>query len=236
MLTRTFYFILFLVFLGSYGLTINSLFSTSWIHFMQPANTPPGPRPSPFPGRTSVYYGLFHQCTIGGRCNSFPNSTNGDCQEPGFCILWNLARIAMILAAVIGSYLVIHLLGLVFGSSEKRQRGWKIVVFVLFVIALFQILGMAIIAHLFSTSTLFYVGTNYGSCFVLNIISWIVEVFSAGFLFVYSWKHSGVAQYEPIPENPADEHAPPAVEHTYTNPPAAVHSEASERSLQEETN
>ncbi|KAK9759543.1 hypothetical protein K7432_017362 [Basidiobolus ranarum] len=127
----------------------------------------------------------------------------------------------MILAAVVGSYLIIHLLGLVFGGVEKRQRGWKVVVLVLNIMIFLQITGMAVIAHLFSTSTLFYVGANYGSCFIFNIISWIIELFAAGFLFVYAWRYSGIVEYEPIPDDTAHEH-------TSTNPPPVVLSEEPE--------
>ncbi|KAI9483001.1 MAG: hypothetical protein EXX96DRAFT_556465 [Benjaminiella poitrasii] len=160
------YVITFFVFLCNYTLTICSLLFPKWLTFATPV---------PFYMETN--YGLFRLCrSITKECRPFPSYDHGDCDEDGFCELWRISAASMVVAAVIGGLTILALLTTMCSQRHKRSKAWAPISLMFLIFALPQAFSMGIISYLFSSSSMFYIGTRYNFSFILCIISWILSV------------------------------------------------------------
>ncbi|CAG8432857.1 7345_t:CDS:2 [Diversispora eburnea] len=159
------------LFTVSYSFTLLATVLPNWLLFS-----------TPIPFQITTNYGLFKKCR--GDCRVFPSSDENDCDEKNFCEEWEGAAAAMIFAVIIGGLVWLNLVNALVSGRGGRARAWKGITVLLMIHALFQFTAVFLIAHLYTTSNRFYIGTKYDISFIFTNISASFSVVLAIILFM----------------------------------------------------
>lgn len=73
------------------------------------------------------------------------------------------------------------------GGKQARESGWKVVVPMVCVAAGAQVAGVGIVGYVFEHEGRFFDGWRLGRCWVLVMVSWVVELCVAVGVGVASW-------------------------------------------------
>jgi len=105
----------------------------------------------------------------------------------------------MSFAAVLELVTLVAYLVVILGGKQKRETGWKVLVFLLMVIGVVQCASMSIVAYLFDNDDRFFVGWTLDKGWILCTVSWSIAVLSAAFISLSAFIFPSEDGYELIP-------------------------------------
>ena len=82
----------------------------------------------------------------------------------------------MVIALIVGGLTLFGLLATLCSERRKRNKAWAPLSLMFLLYAIPQAFSMGVIAYLYNTSSMFYMGTRYNASFILCIISWISSI------------------------------------------------------------
>jgi len=85
------------------------------------------------------------------------------------------------------------------GGKQKRQNGWKVLVFLLSVAGLAQVAATAVVAYLYDNDDRFFVGWKLDKCFVFCTVGGAIALLSAVSVALSAYLFPDEAGYELIP-------------------------------------
>jgi hypothetical protein len=152
-------------------LTIASINIPRWISYYDTASdgTP-----------IAIQIGLHRQCfSTTGTCSHFPETA--DCHGPdrSFCSLWRSVGFLMSFNVVVEGAMIIAFVTILIGGRPMRERGWKLMSFFLFLVALIQCASMALVAYLYDWDDRFFVGWKLDVSWICATVSWAVSLLLA---------------------------------------------------------
>jgi len=192
-MTRAYvYGIALAAFVAATGMTLASIFLPSWITWDAPALI----------GHYSRTIGLHKSCTTVDSitaCYDFPS--NFDCQASDryFCSMWRSVGFMMLFSVALELATLVAFVVLIVGGKQKRETGWRIVVYLLLLVGGLQCAGMSIVAYLFDNDDRFFAGWELGTGFTLCTISWCTAIFTAVSLTLSALLFPEEGGYELIP-------------------------------------
>lgn len=135
---RIIYGISLWVFFAAAACTIASIALPNWISYTSPTSTDP----------IRVTYGLHRRCSsITGKCTPFPQSD--DCLGGGgdryFCSMWRSTGFFMNFSVVMELACVFAYIVILVGGRSSREAGWKILAGLLGLVAVGQLIAMALV-------------------------------------------------------------------------------------------
>lgn len=137
MTRRIVYGISLWVFLGAAACTIASIALPNWISYSSPTD---GSDP------IRVTYGLHKRCSsITGKCTPFPEYEDCHGDDRWFCSIWRSTGFFMNFSIVLQLACVIAYLTVLVGGRSSREAGWKMVAGLLSIVALGEIISMAMV-------------------------------------------------------------------------------------------
>ncbi|KAG0336774.1 hypothetical protein BG000_006194, partial [Podila horticola] len=136
---------------------------------------------SPEPYLTETNYGLFHKCsTLTADCRRFPQKSWGDCDQDNgtltgrwvnLCLEWRIAAGVAVASAITGLWVLAGLATVFYTGERFRAQGWKHILGLIGIFAGLQIMSMALVAHVASTSAMF-AHHHFGPSFIFSNVSW----------------------------------------------------------------
>nr|POF01343.1 hypothetical protein CFP56_21291 [Quercus suber] len=166
MTRRIVYGISFWVFLGSAALTIAAIALPNWVSYRAPID-----------GRSSigVSYGLHKRCSsITGQCTPFPQPEDCHGEDRFFCSMWRSTGFLMNFSLVMEVVCALAYVTVLVGGRSAREGGWKMVAGLLGLVAVGQLVAMALVAYLYDHDNRFFVGWELDKSWILCTVSWSV--------------------------------------------------------------
>jgi len=174
------------------------------------------------PAVRNVDYGLFQRCErrwvssppAGRRreykCTTFPARSACDVDGQFFCIAWHTAGYTSQFSLVFAAAGLVTVTLANITTKKRRRRAWRIVSALVGAHGALQIVAMAIVVSLLHHFPQYFAhGTTFSTSFILNIISWVIDlVLAAGLVItgIYAKKGhrwaAGRRPYRPIPDMP----------------------------------
>lgn len=210
MTRRIVYGISLWVFLGAAACTIAAIALPDWISYSSPTD---GSDP------IRVTYGLHKRCSsITGKCSPFPQDEDCHGDDRSFCSIWRSTGFFMNFSIVLELACIIAYITVLVGGRGARESGWKMVAGLLSVVALGQIISMALVvcqrsatsswrtiltvvkAYGYEHDNRFFVGWELDKSFVLCTVSWAVLLLNAAGVASAAFLLPPQDDYEPIPE------------------------------------
>jgi len=105
----------------------------------------------------------------------------------------------MSFAAVLELATLVAYVVVIMGGKQKRETGWRILVFMLMLVGVVQCASMAIVAYLFDYDDRFFVGWKLDKSWILCTVSWSIAVLSAAFISLSAFVFPSEGGYELIP-------------------------------------
>ncbi|KAF2157368.1 hypothetical protein K461DRAFT_273526 [Myriangium duriaei CBS 260.36] len=177
------------VFLAGGALTIASLSLPLWL--------------SHTTSTSSISYGLHSRCTTvddGPRtCLPFPSPDECHGGNRAFCSLWRTVGFLMNFAIVLELATLVSFVVALVGGRDKREGGWKMCAGLCGVVALVQIVAMAIVAFVNDHDARFAVGWGLDTSTVLCTVSWVVLGLNSAGMVGAAYILPPEDDYEPIP-------------------------------------
>jgi len=132
-------------------------------------------------------------------CTSFP--TYEDCRDndKSFCPMWRSVGWLMNVSAVMELVTVIAFVVILLGGKQKRESGWRILSFLLIVVAVMQCAGMSIVAYIYDNTDRFFIGWSLDKSFYLCTASWTIAILSAAGVSLSAFTFPSEGGYELIP-------------------------------------
>lgn len=90
--------------------------------------------------------GLYKSCSsVDGRthCDYFPAGDECRVEDHHFCSMWKSVAFMMSAAAVFELVTLVTFLMLIVGGRQKRERGWRVLAFLLVLVGILQCASMA---------------------------------------------------------------------------------------------
>jgi len=177
------------VFVAATTMTITAILLPTWITFSSPTT-----------GTQTL--GLHRSCTtttLGTHCNPFPQAADCHGSDRYFCSMWRSVGFLMSFAAVFELVTIVAYVVVMVGGKQKRETGWKVVVFMLVLVGVVQCAAMAIVAYLFDNDDRFFVGWKLDDSWILCTVSWCIALVSAALLSLSAFVLDTEGGYELIP-------------------------------------
>ncbi|KAH8589424.1 hypothetical protein B0O99DRAFT_636851 [Bisporella sp. PMI_857] len=188
------YGIALLAFVAATAMTFTSIFLPDWISWSVTSNTGGG--------TISKRIGLHRSCsTINDitTCHHFPQHEDCHSTDRYFCSMWRSVGFIMSFTAAIELATLVAYLVVIAGGRQKRETGWKIMVFLLGVVGVLQCGAMSIVAYLYDNDERFFVGWKLDNGWMLCTVSWSIIILSAVFLGLSAFIFPSEGGYELIP-------------------------------------
>ncbi|KAA8896877.1 hypothetical protein FN846DRAFT_900216 [Sphaerosporella brunnea] len=147
-------------------LTLVSIIIPRWVSYRD--TTPHG---TPI----TYTYGLHRRCSsTTGECTHFP--TYEDCHgtDRYFCSMWRSVGFLMSFAVVLEGAIILAFITILMGGRTKRESGWKIMSFLLLLVAMMQCTSMALVAYLYDWDDRFFIGWRLDISWIFTTVSWSV--------------------------------------------------------------
>lgn len=98
-------------------------------------------------------YGLHRRCSSLGSepCVHFPQYEDCHHEDRYFCSMWRSVGFLMSFSAVLELVTIVAFAVVIIGGRQKREAGWKILAFLLFVVGIAQAASMAIVVCTFQS-------------------------------------------------------------------------------------
>ena len=136
MTRRIVYGISLWVFLGAAACTIASIALPNWISYTSPTDH----------DAIIISYGLHKRCSsITGECQPFPQYEDCHGEERGFCSMWRSTGFLLNFSLMAELACIVAYVTVLVGGRGVRENGWKIVAGLLGVVALAQMVAMALV-------------------------------------------------------------------------------------------
>lgn len=133
---RVIYGISLWMFLAAVALTITSIILPNWVEYSSPTSDSP----------IHVTYGLHKRCSsISGKCTKFPKYEDCVGEDRYFCSMWRSTGFFMNFALVIELAVLIAYVTILVGGRASREAGWKILAGLLGLVAVGELLAMALV-------------------------------------------------------------------------------------------
>lgn len=118
------------------AMTFTSIFVPKWITWDVDGST----------GHFQKTIGLHRSCTsVGNKCHHFPQYEDCHGTDRYFCSMWRSVGFMMSFAAVLELVTIVAYGVVILGGKQKRERGWKILTFMLMLVGITQCAAMAIV-------------------------------------------------------------------------------------------
>jgi len=178
-------------FVAATTMTFISIFIPDWITW--DVTTPSGSHVTKTIGLHRSYSSLTD------RSSHFP--TPEDCEGPdrGFCSMWRSVGFLMSFAAVLEMVTLVAYIVVLLGGKQKRETGWKVLVFMLVLVGVVQAASMSIVAYLYDNDEQFFPGWKLDKGWILCTVSWCISIVSAGFITLSAFAFPPEDGYELIP-------------------------------------
>ncbi|EKD13691.1 hypothetical protein MBM_07892 [Drepanopeziza brunnea f. sp. 'multigermtubi' MB_m1] len=192
-MTRSIVYSLALVaFLAATGMTIAANFIPDWITWT--VDSPSG-------GHYTKRVGLHRSCSsTTNTCIHFPQKEDCSGSDRYFCSMWRSVGFLMSAAAILELGTVVAFILVLVGGKQKREKGWKLLSFMLVLVATVQCASMAIVAYLFDNDDRFFVGWKLDQSWILCTVSWSIAMISAGAISISAFAFPSEGDYELIPD------------------------------------
>jgi len=181
---RIIYGISLWVFIAAGACTIASIALPNWISYTSPTDHDP----------IRVSYGLHKRCSsITGQCTPFPQYEDCTADDRYFCSMWRSVGFLMNFSVVVGLACVVAYVTILVGGRGSREGGWKVLSGLLGIVAVVQMIAMALVvgldggldclvttvlilsqAYLYDHDTRFFVGWQLDKSWILCTVSWTV--------------------------------------------------------------
>ena len=136
MTRRIVYGISLWVFLGAAACTVASVALPNWVSYTSPTNHDP----------IRISYGLHKRCSsIRGKCEPFPQKDDCRSEDRYFCSMWRSTGFAVNFSLMVELACIVAYITILFGGRVVRESGWKILAGLLSLVALGQIVAMALV-------------------------------------------------------------------------------------------
>ncbi|KAK5133742.1 hypothetical protein LTR08_007392 [Meristemomyces frigidus] len=190
---RVIYGISLWVFLLSFACTLAAIFLPNWITYRAPSS------PDTTPIRVS--YGLHTRCSsITGQCTPFPQYDDCTGKDSSFCSMWRSTGFLMEFSAIMELACVVAYIVILVGGRQAREEGWKVLSILLGLVAVGQMIAMALVAYLYDHDNRFFVGWELDKSWILCTVSWIVLAVDTLGVVGAKLLLPKEDDYEPIPE------------------------------------
>ncbi|CAL3967431.1 hypothetical protein PZA11_003736 [Diplocarpon coronariae] len=191
-MTRTFVYSLALVaFVGATAMTFSAIFIPDWVTWTVE---------SPSGGHFTKTIGLHQSCvSTTNTCTHFPQKEDCSGNDRYFCSMWRSVGFLMSFAAILELATIITYVLIIGGGKQKREKGWKVLTFMLVLVGIVQCAGMAIVAYLFDNDDRFFIGWKLDKSWILCTISWSIAVVSAALISLSAFVFPSEGGYELIP-------------------------------------
>ncbi|TKA72376.1 hypothetical protein B0A55_06548 [Friedmanniomyces simplex] len=181
------------VFLAAAACSIAAIALPSWITY----SAPTGDR-SP---TIRVKYGLHQRCSsITGQCTTFPQYEDCLGEDRYFCSMWRSTGFLMNFSIVIELACVVAYITILVGGRASREAGWQVLASLLALVAVAQMIAMALVAYLYDHDNRFFVGWELDKSWVLCTVSWTVLVVDVLAILAAKYLLPKEDDYEPIPD------------------------------------
>ncbi|KAK0719748.1 hypothetical protein B0H67DRAFT_163099 [Lasiosphaeris hirsuta] len=160
-------------------MTIASISTPRWVSYSVAAKSG---------GAVYDYIGLHERCTsisaspaAAPECFHFPDARRCEASDGrSFCSLWRSTGFLMSLATVVDLAALVGFLVIMAGGKVKRESGWRILAFMLGVVAGLEFCAMALVSYLFDNDDFFLVpGYRLDTSWYLCMASAGIALFSA---------------------------------------------------------
>lgn len=105
----------------------------------------------------------------------------------------------MSFAAVVELVTLVAYVVVLLGGKQKRETGWKILVFMLVLVGVVQAASMSIVAYLYDHDEQFFPGWRLDKGWIFCTVSWCISIVSAGCIAISAFAFSPEDGYELIP-------------------------------------
>jgi len=192
MMTRTIvYATALLAFVAATAMTFTAIFFPDWITYA--VDSPSG-------GHYTKSIGLHRSCSsTSNTCIHFPQKEDCGGTDRYFCSMWRSVGFLMSFAAVLELATIVTYVLILGGGKQKRETGWKVLVFMLALVGIVQCAGMAIVAYLFDNDDRFFVGWKLDKSWILCTVSSSIAVASTAFVSLSAFVFPSEGGYELIP-------------------------------------
>jgi hypothetical protein len=120
-------------------MTLASIFIPNWIGWEVES-------PS---GKFTKTLGLHRSCSsVDSTCRYFPQDEDCHVDDPHFCSMWRSVAFMMSAAALFELVTLVTFFMLITGGKQKRERGWRVLSFLLVLVGILQCASMAIVVCL----------------------------------------------------------------------------------------
>jgi len=113
--------------------------------------------------------------------------------------MWRSVGFMMSFTAVMELATLVAYVVMIAGGREKREKGWKVLVFMLVLVGVLQCACMSIAAYLYDNDERFFVGWKLDNGWILATSSWCIVIFSAAFISLSAFVFPSEGGYELIP-------------------------------------
>lgn len=179
-------------FLAATALTLSAIILPDWISWNVTTSTG---------SHLSKKIGLHRSCSsVESGCRDFPSGVD-DCNgtDRYFCSMWRSVGFVMSFTAILELVTIVTYGVILAGGKQKRQNGWKLLVWLLLIVGLAQLASTSIVAYLFDNDERFFVGWRLDKCFIFCTVSGSVALLSAIAVALSAYLFPGEAGYELIP-------------------------------------
>ncbi|TAQ89394.1 hypothetical protein B7494_g2285 [Chlorociboria aeruginascens] len=178
-------------FVAATAMTFSAIFLPDWITW--DVTTPTG-------NHVTRTIGLHRSCSsVSSQCHHFPQVEDCQGSDRYFCSMWRSTGFLMSFAAVLELVTLVAYSVVIVGGKQKRETGWKVLTFMLVLVAVVQCASMAIVAYLYDNDDRFFVGWRLDKAWILCTVSWSVALLSAGFISASAFIFPSEGGYELIP-------------------------------------
>ncbi|RDW91140.1 hypothetical protein BP5796_02305 [Coleophoma crateriformis] len=181
-------------FIAATAMTFAAIFIPDWITWEST---------SPSGGHFTKTVGLHRSCSsIDSQkptCAHFPQYEDCHGTDRYFCSMWRSVGFLMSFAAVFELATMVAYVVVILGGKQKRETGWKILGFLLVLVAVVQCAAMALVAYLFDNDDRFFVGWKLDKSWILCTISWSIAIISAALISLSAFVFPPEDGYELIP-------------------------------------
>lgn len=143
MTRRIVYGISLWVFLGAAACTIASIAIPNWISYHSPTDH----------DTIIINYGLHKRCSsITGECQTFPRYEDCTDDDRYFCNMWRSTGFLLNFSLMAELACVVAYITILVGGRNVRERGWKILAGLLGLVAAGELIAMALVVSVNSSS------------------------------------------------------------------------------------
>jgi len=152
-------------------------------------------------GHYTKRIGLHKSCSsTRSGCEHFPQYEDCRSTDRYFCSMWRSVGFMMSFAALFELVTLVTFVVVLVGGRQKRETGWKVLVFLLVLVGVLQCASMAIVSYLFDYDDRFFVGWKLDKSWILCTVSFGLAALSALFLSLTAYVLPSEGGYELIPE------------------------------------